>query len=194
MGSEMLCSPGCERTLSQFALVSYIPDPLGCFLDQLRLDLTPNCNPRAHVTVLPPRPIKGSSDLKALSEHLEHEGRLSLPFEVTLGDIEVFPGTKVIYLGLQRGERELRHMHGNLNAGDLKFDAPFPFHPHITVAQDFTPVRADELTEIARDRWARYTGPRSFPVECLSFVQNVAPGMWVDVTKIPLAQLVGACR
>jgi 2'-5' RNA ligase len=190
----MLCSTGCGRTLSQFALVSYIPDPLACFLDRLRLDITPNCNPRAHVTVLPPRPIGNGSDLKELTERLEGESRLTLPFEVTLGDIEVFPGTKVIYVGLARGEREIHALHENLNAGQLEYDGPFPFHPHITVAQDFAPERVDEFAAIARERWAAYDGPRQFTVECLSFVQNVAPGMWVDVARVPLAQLVGACR
>ncbi len=42
---EMLCNAGCGRTLSQFALVAYIPGPLAEFLDRLRLDLTPNSNP-----------------------------------------------------------------------------------------------------------------------------------------------------
>ena len=40
-----------------FALVSYIPDPLGAFLDDLRLKLAPKCKPHAHITILPPRPI-----------------------------------------------------------------------------------------------------------------------------------------
>ena len=47
-------SSGEELTLSQFALVSYIADPLAGFLDDLRVELTPDCNPHAHVTILPP--------------------------------------------------------------------------------------------------------------------------------------------
>lgn len=190
----MLCTSGGGRTLGQFALVSYTPDPLASFLDRLRLELTPDCKPRAHVTVLPPRPIANQCDLKELSEHLEEECRLALPFEVVLGDIEVFPGTNVIYVGLVRGERELHALHENLNSGQLEYDGPFPYHPHITIAQDIQAEQVEELTRIARLRWREYDGPRGFMVECLSFVQNVAPGMWVDVTRIPLAQPVGACR
>jgi 2'-5' RNA ligase len=189
----MLCSSG-GRTLSQFALVSYIPDPLADFLDRLRVDLAPDCNPRAHVTVLPPRPIANDSDLKKLAEHLEEEGRVSPPFEVVLNGIEVFPGTNVIYLGLERGERELHALHENLNSGQLEYDGPFPYHPHITVAQDLKPEQVEEFTRVARERWRNFDGPRRFMVECLSFVQNVAPGMWVDVARIPLAQPVGARR
>jgi 2'-5' RNA ligase len=190
----MLCTPGGGRTLSQFALVSYIPDALGAFLDQLRLDLTPNCNPRAHVTVLPPRPIANDSDLNSMTRHLEEESRLTLPFEVTLGDIDTFPATKVIFINLARGERDLHALHENLNSGQLEYDGPFPYHPHITVAQDFDSTKAEEFKRTARERWHRYEGPRRFMVECLAFVQNVAPGMWVDVARIPLAQPVAAGR
>ncbi len=46
-----------EQRLNVFALVIYIPDPLGRFLDDLRTALVPGCNPHAHVSVLPPRPL-----------------------------------------------------------------------------------------------------------------------------------------
>jgi 2'-5' RNA ligase len=192
--TAMLSSSGGGRSLNQFALVSYIPDPLGAFLDRLRLDLTPHCNPHAHVTVLPPRPIANDCDLKILTATLEREGRLALPFEVVLGDIQIFPVTNVIYLGLARGERELHALHENLNAGQLEYDGPFPYHPHITVAQELTQEQAEELAKIARARWQAWEGARRFTVECLSFVQNVAPSMWVDLARIPLAQPVGALR
>ena len=41
--------------MNQFALVIYIPDPLGRFLDDLRRELAPDCVPHAHVSVLPPQ-------------------------------------------------------------------------------------------------------------------------------------------
>jgi len=190
----MSCYSGGGRTLNQFALVSYIPDPLGAFLDQLRLELTPQCNPHAHVTVLPPRPIATECDLKDLMSFLEQSARLAVPFEVTLGEIEVFPVSNVIYLSLARGEGPLRVLYDSLNVGWLEYCCPFPYHPHITVAQDLTGEQAEELARVARERWRDYQGPRRFTVEWLSFVQNVAPGMWVDLARLPLAQPVGALR
>jgi hypothetical protein len=190
----MSCPIGSGRTLSQFALVSYLPEPLSGFLDRLRLDLTPDCNPRAHVTVLPPRPISTESDLKRLTEDLERESRLLMPFEVALGDIKVFPATKVIYASLAQGERELHALHENLNSGQLEYDGPFPYHPHITIAQNFLPEQVEEFTRIARERWRQYDGPRRFMVECLHFVQNVAPDTWVDLARIPLAQHAAVCH
>ncbi len=186
----MSCLPGGRRTLNQFALVSYLPDPLAGFLDRLRLDLTPDCSPRAHVTILPPRPL--TAEIKESVERLEEECRLFPPFEIRLGSIEIFPKSNVIYISLARGEHELHALHENLNAGQLEYDGPFPYHPHITIAQDITAEQVDALTQIARDRWASWNGPRSFFVERLSFVQNVAPGAWVDLAQIPLAVPVPA--
>ncbi|MGD1072744.1 MAG: 2'-5' RNA ligase family protein [Bryobacteraceae bacterium] len=188
----MSCLPGERRTLNQFALVSYLPDPLAGFLDRLRLDLTPDCSPRAHVTILPPRPLH--AEIKETIETLAEESRLSPPFEVRLGNIEIFPDSNVIYISLVRGEQELHALHENLNAGQLEYDGPFPYHPHITIAQDITPEQVGPLSQIARDRWAAYSGPRAFWVERLSFVQNVAPGAWVDLAQIPLAVPVPAGR
>jgi len=187
----MSCPAGGGRTLSQFALVSYLPDPLARFLDRLRLELTPDCNPRAHVTILPPRPLNG--EIKVTIQELSEETRLFPPFEIVLGDIRVFPVSNVIYVSLLKGENELHALHENLNAGQLEYDGPFPYHPHITIAQDICPPdRVDELAARAREKWAAYDGPRNFMVEKLSFVQNVAPHAWVDVAQIPLAVPVGA--
>jgi 2'-5' RNA ligase len=188
----MSCLPGGRRTLNQFALVSYLPDPLAGFLDRLRLDLTPDCRPRAHVTILPPRPV--TAEIKETIDRLAEEGRLFPPFEVRLGSIEIFPDSDVVYISLARGERELHALHENLNAGQLEYDGPFPYHPHITIAQDITPEQVGPLAQIARDRWAEYSGSRNFWVERLTFVQNVAPGTWVDVAQIPLAVPVAAGR
>jgi 2'-5' RNA ligase len=178
----MLFPAGRRRTLSQFALVSYLPDPLAKFLDRLRLELTPGCNPRAHVTVLPPRPL--TAEIKDTIEKLAEEIRQFPPFEARLGDIDVFPDSSVIYVSLVRGEPELHALHENLNAGQLEYDGPFPYHPHITIAQDIEPEQVAPLAEIARDRWAKYDGPRSFVVEALTFVQNVLPNQWVDLAEI----------
>ena len=46
-----------EERLNVYALVIYIPDPLGRFLDHLRRELVPAYKPHAHVSVLPPRPL-----------------------------------------------------------------------------------------------------------------------------------------
>ena len=169
----MLCNAGCGRTLSQFALVAYIPGPLAEFLDRLRLDLTPNCNPRAHVTVLPPRPVDENADLREMIEQLAEESRVAAPIEVTLGDIDIFRASNVIYAGVARGERELHALHENLNAGQLEYDGPYPYHPHVTIAQDmgrnacwnWPGLRASDgrhTTVRARFRWIAFRSCRTW--------------------------------
>src|SRR6476660_9151793 len=124
---------GMEK-LNQFALVIYIPDPLARFLDELRLELVNGCRPRAHVTVLPPRPLP---DVEAALEEARIMSPEFPPFEIEAGDVEVFPKTKVIYIGLRSGGDQMRTMHEALNTGALLFDEPYAFHPHITLAQEF---------------------------------------------------------
>ena len=54
----MAFGTGGAQRINLFALVVYIPDPLAGFLDDLRKELVANCLPRAHVTILPPRPLQ----------------------------------------------------------------------------------------------------------------------------------------
>src|ERR1039458_6592237 len=55
----MQSEPNGTRPESLYALVIYLSDPLGGFLDDLRLEMVPGCNPHAHISVLPPRPLPG---------------------------------------------------------------------------------------------------------------------------------------
>ena len=80
----MLGSVPPEQRLNIFALVIYIPDPLGGFLDDLRRELTPGCNPHAHISVLPPRPLNvdwrvASGDARAVLEAVPAVRASSLP-------------------------------------------------------------------------------------------------------------------
>jgi 2'-5' RNA ligase len=188
----MTSACGGGRTLSQFALVSYLPGPLAAFLDRLRLDMDPGCRPHAHVTILPPRPFTG--EIREAIDDMTKKARLIEPIEILLGDVDVFPFTNVLYIGLELGEPQIRQLHSLLDSGSLKFCCPFDFHPHITVAQELTKDNVQEAARLARGKWAEYKGSRRFLVESLSFVQNVAPYVWVDLAKVPLASAVPACR
>jgi 2'-5' RNA ligase len=173
-----------DLTLSQFALVSYIADPLARFLDELRTELTPGCKPHAHVTILPPRPLH--DELADTVHKIAEDIRGVAPFRIELGEIEIFEGSHVVYLGLARGANELRQLYGALNCGCLEYAEPFAYHPHITIAQNILPEEAAGMALTARERWANYRGPRGFTVSVLSLVQHVAPSIWADVAALPL--------
>jgi 2'-5' RNA ligase len=164
--------------------VSYIPDPLAQFLDDLRLELTPACNPHAHVTILPPRPL--CDDLNFAVQRIAEESRCAAPFFVELSEIEVFDVSFVVYLGISHGSNELRELYRTLNCGPLEYKENFPYHPHITIAQNILAEDAPRMAAIARERWAQYQGPRGFPVSTLSLVQHVASSIWADVASLPL--------
>jgi 2'-5' RNA ligase len=175
---------GEAQTLGWFALVSYIPDPLARFLDDLRIELAPKAKPKAHVTVLPPRPLH--DDLKLIVGQITEVCRKSRPFRVELGQMAIFEATQVVYLSLRQGEEELHHLYHSLNSGELAFRECFAYHPHITIAQDLAPGDAIMTAAIANKKWAAFRGPCGFEVKALSFVQHVAPFIWMDVATVPL--------
>jgi len=177
----MSCS---AETLGCFALVSYIPEPLAGFLDRLRLELVPASRPRAHVTILPPRPYHG--ELKAAINRIREEARCLTPFIVELCDVEIFPESNVVYLSIRHGAAQLKAIYCELNKGGLAFREPFIYHPHITLAQNIDRAEALKLAAIARERWKAWDGPRGFPINLLLFVQHVAPDIWADVSPAPL--------
>jgi 2'-5' RNA ligase len=178
-------APG--KGLNVFALVIYIPDPLGKFLDDLRRDLVPGCNPHAHVSVLPPRPL--SVDVNVAYEQARLAAEEFEPFEVDAADIQIFPMTNVIYINVGRGSEEFRSMHGLLNRDGLAYDEPFVYHPHITVAQEIPPGQVDALLERAKRRWAAFPGERTFRAERAVFVQNTTDNRWVDLAGISLGSV-----
>ena len=167
-----------------FALVAYIPDPLRKFLDDLRRELVPGCSSQAHVTILPPLPLSSPTEA-AIGAVRSHIADFSA-FEIEAGEVVVFPVSDVVYLSVKQGGKDLLHMHRALNAGPLEYRAQYPYHPHITLAQNLTHEQSIEFSALARLRWSGYSGPRRFAVESLAFVQNTAGDQWRDLAHFQL--------
>jgi hypothetical protein len=174
---------GAERP-SLYALVIYLPDPLGGFLDDLRLEMVPGCNPHAHVSVLPPRPLPVAPEA-AIEEARRILGGFA-PFDIELGGIEKFDVTDVVYIGVQEGGGRLREMHHSLNQGALAFQEPFAYHPHVTLAQGIAAGQVEELAALASRRWREFVGPRRFRAEGAVFVRNTEGNRWIDLASGPL--------
>ncbi len=174
--------PG-ER-LDVFALVIYVPDPLGRFLDDLRRDLVPLCDPHAHVSVLPPRQLP--ADWETAAEQARALTEKWAPFDLELTSVEIFPATGVIYIEIGRGAAELNRLHAAMNTGALEYPEPYSYHPHITVAQGVSGENVAAVAEEARRCWAEYRGPRVFRVERAVFVRNRMDNCWVDLAEYPL--------
>ena len=176
------CADG--EGLNVFAVVVYIPSPLGSFLDELRRELVPHCNPHAHVSVLPPRPL--AVDWSVASDQARTLSEGWAPFDVELTSVEVFPSTDVIYIEIGAGAKELYAFHSAMNTSALAFKEPFPYHPHITLAQEVPHERVGELTESARRQWKEFSGSRTFRAERAVFVRNTVSNFWLDLAEFSL--------
>jgi len=170
--------------MNLFALVVYIPDPLARFLDDLREELVPACLPRAHVTILPPRPV--SVDIAEAIEHVRTLVTGFAPFDIVAGEVKTFPSTDVIYISIQQGETELREVNHALNRGPLSFQDPFLYHPHITLAQNLPPDRVRKLYELARKRWAAFPHSRRIRADRACFVRSTVACTWVDLAEFKM--------
>jgi 2'-5' RNA ligase len=187
MGSDLNGGPCSSRDgepQNVFALVIYIPAPLGQFLDDLRRELVPHYNPHAHVSVLPPRRLQ--VDWQQASEQARSLTEGWAPFDVELTTIGVFERTDVIYIEIGAGQSELYDLHEAMNRSALAFNEPYKYHPHITLAQEIPPERVVEVKELARRRWEEYDGPRGFRADRAVFVQNIKDNCWVDLAEYSL--------
>jgi 2'-5' RNA ligase len=185
MGITSDCSsPNSLLAGKQFALVSYLPDPLAQFLDDLRLELVPDCSPRAHVTILPPRRILGTPEgaFEEIQEMARHFNR----FKLRLGEITQFPISHVVYIEIAGGREKLLEMYRAMNSGMLRFQEAYPYCPHITLAQRIPPEEAQSAVEKARSAWKACQFSRSFPVETLHFVESDDGKCWRDLGEISL--------
>lgn len=176
---------GCTLTKVEarqlFALLGFVPGKLGEYLNDLRRQLVPASPLKSHITLLPPRVLGGSAS--ELSRILRRRLVSIEPFEVGLGQVEVFPATGVVYLGIESGSAELRETHAALAEAEFAFDEIYPFHPHVTLAQDFPMVQSGEVAERARLLWNSWPGERSFVLDHVSFVQGVDLCTWETVSE-----------
>ena len=177
------CPPRGEG-LDLFAVVIYIPDPLGRFVDRLRRELVPGCSMRAHVSVLPPRPL--AVDWRVACEQARVLAETWTPFEIEASSVQVFSNTSVVYLQIKAGARQLHRMHEAMNTGPLEFREPFAYHPHITLAQDIPHDSVPAIRDLAARRWERFHQARSFRADRLVFVRNTDEECWKDLSEFSL--------
>lgn len=143
-----------------FALVSYVPSPLGPFLDEIRRCLPGTDFPKAHITVLPPRPLNVS--LAEASEKATEVLEAFSAFEVELESVARFVETEVIYATISRGRGRLIALHRALNDGCLCALERFEFLPHITLGGPVSPEETAQAQAQAERAWSASEFPKSF--------------------------------
>ncbi len=170
----------------RYALVAYLRNDAGVFVESLRRELHPDLpHLSAHLTILPPRRLRGTenSALQLLAQVCGSED----PFEVTVGDVETFlPVTPTIYIRVQNGGERMIELHSKLNTEALAFEEEWPYIPHLTIAKMSGEEPARLAFQIARERWSDYSGSRRILLERLTFVREEVENRWVDLAPIPL--------
>jgi len=173
-------------SISRYALVTYVRNPVGEFIEELRRELHPTMvHPAAHLTILPPRELAGTEG--AALEFLEEACSRVIPFHVEMGDVETFlPTTPTVFLQVKRAAYRMRELHDQLS-GRLCCDETWPYIPHLTIVKTERDEEARAAYLIARGRWAQFLGSRQVPVEELMFVRETG-GDWQDVAPVLLGR------
>ena len=170
----------------RYALVAYVRNPVGEFVEHLRRELHPALpHLPAHLTVLPPRPLQGG-ELSALAM-LEEVCSQVNPFEITLGDVETFvPVTPTVFIRVAHAAYRMRELHDRLNVKTLAAEEEWPYMPHLTIVKMSAEEQARQAFITARDRWAEFEGGRHIEVKELTFVREEEQNRWVDLAGVPL--------
>ena len=151
-----------------------VPEPFGSMLQRRRAGFG---DPQAfaiptHVTLLPPTEVDESA-LPAIEEHLAQVASFGRPFELRLGGTDTFrPLTPVVFVKLVRGAEECTELQERVRSGPLKRDLPFPYHPHVTVAQGVPDAALDEAFE----QLSGFTA--GWPATSFALYEQGSDGVW----------------
>ena len=137
---------------NSFAVVSYMDGDLARFVDDFRSEFTPGCPHRAHITVLPPRPLEVAPE-----RAVEECGQILScfhPFWVEIAGVDLFEETQVVKLNVGRGASELRTLHDILNTGPFEHVESYAYTPHMTLSMQIADRTLGCLAK-AKTRWGR---------------------------------------
>ncbi|WP_438941411.1 2'-5' RNA ligase family protein [Micromonospora deserti] len=165
-------APEAGDTL-QIGIAVDIPEPWGNMLTRRRIEAgDPQAVP-AHVTLLGPTEIPVAA-LPAVERHLGAVAAAHLPFTLHLRGTGTFrPVTQVVFVAVAAGISECELLAAAISAApELRREARFPYHPHVTVAQDVTPEALDKVYEDLADFSAM------FEVEAFTLFSHSGQARW----------------
>ena len=177
----------------QYALVAYVRNPVGTFVEELRREVYPeHAHLPAHVTVLPPRPLQGTEE-----EALQAVTRFAISqpsFDIGMGEVASFvPSTPTIFIRVARAAYRMRELHDAMNTGALAYEEPWPYMPHLTIAKLDCVPDVEEIIGKVRQRWQSYVGSRDVVIDNLAFVRG-SGHTWFDIARFTLDGAVGNPR
>jgi 2'-5' RNA ligase len=115
-----------------------VPEPWGGYLNRCR---AATGDPQAeyvptHLTLLPPTDVEDGAELR-VEEHLSRVAAGHAPFSLLLRGTGTFrPVTDVVFVAVAAGISECERLQADVRSGPLEREIKYPYHPHVTVAQD----------------------------------------------------------
>nr|WP_243715272.1 2'-5' RNA ligase family protein [Micromonospora sp. KC207] len=136
----------------QIGIAVDIPEPWGGMLTRRRVEAGDPLVVPAHVTLLGPTEIPVAA-LPTVERHLAVVAAMHLPFTLHLRGTGTFrPVTQVVFVTVAAGISECELLAAAINAApELRRETRFPYHPHVTVAQDVAPEALDRAYEDLAD-------------------------------------------
>jgi 2'-5' RNA ligase len=138
-----------------------VPEPHGSLLQRRRLgfgDAAAAVIP-THVTLLPPTEVE-SAARPEIEEHLSAIAAAGRSFPMRLCGTETFrPLSPVVFVRVVEGWSACRWLQERVRepAGPLARPLPFPYHPHVTVAQGVAEEAMDAAQAALADYEAAWT-------------------------------------
>jgi 2'-5' RNA ligase len=133
-----------------------------------------------HVTLLPPTPVP-TARMHEISAHLCTAAAAARPFEMHLSGTGTFrPASAVVYIQVARGVPDCERLEAAIRRGPLERELDFPYHPHVTVAQDVPDPALDRAYDGLSGFVAR------FPVRHFVLFSRDEGGRWHWRREFPL--------
>nr|WP_236646991.1 2'-5' RNA ligase family protein [Micromonospora acroterricola] len=157
----------------QIGIAVDIPEPWGSQLTRRRVEAGDPLAVPAHVTLLGPTEIP-TAILPAVERHLASVAAAHLPFALHLRGTGTFrPVTQVVFVAVAAGISECELLAAAIAATPgLHRQTRFPYHPHVTVAQDVAPEALDKAYEDLADFSAM------FEVEAFTLFSHSGEARW----------------
>ncbi len=133
-----------------------------------------------HVTLLPPTPVPADA-MDDVERHLRAAAGAHAPFVMHLAGTGTFrPLSPVVFIQVATGVSDCELLERAIRCDPLDRDLEFPYHPHVTVAQELPDTALDEAYDGLAGFVARFT------VKRIVLFARDAGGSWDWRSEFPL--------
>jgi 2'-5' RNA ligase len=125
-----------------------------------------------HVTLLPPTRVPRAG-MASIEQHLSGAAAAASAFPMHLFGTGTFrPVSPVVFIQVARGLADCELLEKAIRSGPLSRELEFPYHPHVTVAQEI----AEQRLDLAYDELSTFVA--RFPVDAFCLLERAADGRW----------------